>query len=324
MKKILLSFVIPCYRSELTIEKVIDEIISTVSQHESEYDYEIICVNDCSPDKVLDVLKILAEQNPRIKVIDFAKNMGKHSAILAGYAYINGDYIINIDDDFQCPVYELWRMLKPVENDDYDCSTAKYYKKKQSFVKNVGSNINLIMASIMLNKPKKLKFENFTVLKRYVVDEIVKYNKPYPYLEGLIYRVTTRISTVDMNERDRGDDKSTGFTLKKSISLWLNGFTSFSIKPLRISTVLGFVFALFGFVIGLIIVISKIIHPDIPAGYTSLISVQLLIGGILMILLGLIGEYVGRIYICLNNTPQYVIRNTINISNKDNEDKRIT
>ena len=314
--KTLLSFVIPCYRSELTIEKVINEIIETVSQRSDNYDYEVICVNDCSPDNVLSVLKKISKANLKIKVIDFAKNMGKHSAILAGYAYINGDYIINIDDDFQCPVNELWHMLEPLEKGGFDCSSAKYYKKKQSFIKNIGSNINLIISSIMLSKPKNLRFENFTVLKRYVADEIVKYNKPYPYLEGLIYRVTTRIAIVEMNERSRGDDKQTGFTLKKSISLWLNGFTSFSIKPLRISTVLGFLFALIGFVVGLVMVIHKIINPDVPAGYTSLIAVQLLVGGILMILLGLIGEYVGRIYICLNNTPQYVIREKINVDKR--------
>lgn len=314
--KTLLSFVIPCYRSELTIEKVVDEIIETVSQHEDKYDYEIICVNDCSPDGVFVVLKRLAKVNHKIKVIDFAKNMGKHAAILAGYAYVEGDYIINLDDDFQCPVYELWRLLEPVESGQYDCSTAKYDKKQQSFIKNIGSDINRIMSSIMLNKPRDLRFENFSAISRFVIDEIVKYNKPYPYLEGLIYRVTTRVVVVEMNERGRCDGMATGFTLRKSLSLWLNGFTSFSIKPLRIATVLGFISAVIGFVVGIIMAVNKIIHPEVPAGYTSLLAVQLLLGGIIMILLGLIGEYVGRIYICLNNTPQYVIRGKINIDNK--------
>ncbi|MDE6021161.1 MAG: glycosyltransferase, partial [Ruminococcus sp.] len=150
----------------------------------------------------------------------------------------------------------------------------------------------------------------------FIVNEIIKYNKPYPYLEGLIYRVTARISSVVMNERERGDSKGTGFTLKRSLSLWLNGFTSFSVKPLRVSTILGFLFALMGFAVGIFMIVQKIMHPDIPAGYTSLMAVQLLIGGIVMILLGLIGEYIGRIYICLNNTPQYVVKNTININDE--------
>lgn len=314
--KTLLSFVIPCYRSEFTIEKVIDEIIDTVSQRDN-YDYEIICVNDCSPDNVYEVLTKIAAKNTKVKVIDLASNKGKDSAILAGYKYVRGDYIVNIDDDFQCPVCELWKIMEPIEKDECDCVTANYYKKKQSLIKNIGSDINMVMAQIMLGKPKGLRFENFTVIKRFVMDEMIKYNKPYPYFEGLVFRVTKRISVVKMEERSRGDDKSTGFTLKKSFSLWLNGFTSFSVKPLRISSVLGFVFAFIGFITGIIMVIQKMIDPDVPAGYTSLIAVQLLIGGIIMIILGLIGEYVGRIYICLNNTPQYVIRNTINIEKND-------
>ena len=166
--KALLSFVIPCYRSELTIEKVIDEIIETVSQRADKYDYEIICVNDFSPDDVLSVLSRMAKNNNKIKVIDLAKNMGKHAALLAGYGYINGDYVVNVDDDFQCPVYELWNLLEPVECDKCDCSTAKYIKKKQSFMKNIGSDINMIMSSIMLNKPKDLRFENFIISSKSV------------------------------------------------------------------------------------------------------------------------------------------------------------
>ncbi len=313
--KTLLSFVIPCYRSELTIEKVIDEIIDTVSQRFDNYDYEIICVNDSSPDNVLSVLKRLAADNRKIKVIDFAKNMGKHAAVLAGFNYANGDYIVNVDDDFQCPVYELWRLLAPLEKNECDFSTANYRKKKQSIIKNIGSNVNMIMAHIMLGKPKGLRFENFSIMKRFVMNEIIKYDKPYPYLEGLVCRVTNRIAVVEMNERDRGDDQVTGFTLHKSISLWINGFTAFSVKPLRISTVLGFVLAFVGFVFGLVMIIRKIINPEILAGYTSLMAMQMFIGGIILMILGLIGEYIGRIYICLNNSPQYVVRDTINVEN---------
>ncbi len=310
--KTLLSFVIPCYRSENTIEKVCSEIIETVSQREA-YDYEIICVNDFSPDNVYSVLEKLSSENHRIKVVNCARNMGKHAAVLAGYSYAKGIYIVNTDDDYQCPVNQLWRLLEPVEMDECDFATAKYPKKKQSAFKNFGSNINLIMSSIMLDKPIDLRFENFSIMKRFVMDEIVKYDKPYPYLEGLIYRVTHRVAVVEMEERSRADDNATGFTLKKSLSLWVNGFTAFSVKPLRIATILGFIIALLGFVFGIIMIIRKLMNPDIAMGYTSLISVLLFIGGMIMILLGLIGEYVGRIYICLNNTPQYIVKDTINL-----------
>lgn len=312
--KTLLSFVIPCYRSEFTIESVINEIIDTVSGRKDKYDYEIICVNDCSPDNVLSVLIKIAAENYKIKVINFAKNMGKHAAVLAGYSYAQGKYVVTMDDDFQCPTYELWRLLKPVENDECDIASANYKKKKQSVWKNAGSKINMVMSQIMLGKPKGLRLENFNIKKNFVVKEMIKYDKPYPYIEGLTYRITDRISVVDMEERARGDNQATGFTLHKSLSLWLNGFTAFSVKPLRLSTVMGFILAFAGFVFGLVMVIRKIINPEIAAGYTSMLAVQLFIGGIIMIILGLIGEYIGRIYICLNNSPQYVIRDKININ----------
>lgn len=311
--KTLLSFIIPCYRSEFTIEKVIDEIVETVSLRQNDYSYEIICVNDCSPDNLMSVLKRIADENPKVKIIDLAKNRGKHAAVMAGYSYAKGKYIVNLDDDFQCPVYELWNLLTPVENNECDVATANYKIKKQSFWKVMGSNFNMFTSQIMLGKPKGLRLENFTIMKRFVMEEIIRYNKPYPYLEGLIYRVTDRISVVRMEERNRVDSKTTGYTFSKSLSLWLNGFTAFSVKPLRISTILGMLLAFGGLIFGFVLIIRKIIYPNIPAGYTSVMALLILIGGVIMIILGLIGEYVGRIYICLNNTPQYVIREVTNI-----------
>lgn len=291
---------------------MIAEIISVVSQKPN-YDYEIICVNDFSPDNLYEVLKDLAKQNSKIKIVDLAKNSGKHSAVLAGYKYVQGEYVVNLDDDFQCPVYELWRLLEPVEKDQCDVATAGYRKKKQAIWKNIGSNVNWLMTSILLDKPANLRFENFMIMKRFVMDEVIRYVHPYPYLEGLVLRVTHRISVVSMEERERADHNKTGFTFRKSLALWLNGFTAFSVKPLQISTVIGLVSALFGFLLGISMIVRKLLNPDVPAGYTSLIAIQLFTTGLIMLILGLIGEYVGRIYICINNSPQYVIKDTINI-----------
>lgn len=312
----LLSFVIPCYRSEKTIEKVIDEIIATVSQRQG-YDYEVIAVNDCSPDGVYEVLKRIAASNKRVKVINFTKNMGKHAAVLAGYAVARGDYIVNLDDDYQCPVYELWSLLEPVERDECDYVSAKYEAKKESWLKRAGSKVNAWMSQVMIGKPRGMAIENFSILKRFVAKEIVNYKNPYPYLEGLLLRVTSRIKSVPMKERERGDDNPSGFTLSKSISLLLNGLTAFSVKPLRVASFCGAVFAVFGFVYGIIMIIRKIVNPEIMMGYSSMITVLLISSGLIMSMLGLIGEYLGRIYICINNFPQYVIRETINIGEED-------
>ena len=316
-KMTLLSFVIPCYRSEKTIKKVIDEIINTVTQ-KKDYDYEIITVNDYSPDNVYEVLEEIAKDNKKVKVVNFAKNMGKHSAVMAGYAVAQGEYVVNLDDDFQCPTYELWKLIEPLEEDKCDVATAKYFQKKEAWYKRIGSNVNLKMTEILLDKPKNSRMENFSAMKRYVCEEMIKYKHPYPYLEGLIYRVTKRIYEVPMEQRNRADDNASGFTIKKSFGLLVNGLTAFSVKPLRIASIIGIVFAISGFIYGLYTMIRKIISPDILMGYSSLMAVLLFSTGLIMLMLGIIGEYLGRVYICMNASPQYVIKNTINCYKKEN------
>lgn len=306
----LLSFVVPCYRSENTVEGVISEIIHTVSESE-DYDYEIIAVNDCSPDGVLFKLKKMAEQNRRIRVLDLATNVGKHGAILAGYSVVKGDYVIGVDDDGQCPLENLWKLIEPL-NEGHDMSMAKYSIKKQSWLKNFGSKINSRMSQILLSKPEDLVFSNFIARKLFVCQAMAKYTNPYPYLEGLSLKVTRDIVLVPMEERPRISGTS-GYTFRKSLSLWLNGFTAFSVKPLRIATVIGGCTAVAGILYGIYTIIQKILNPNILLGYSSLMVAQLFLSGILMMMLGMIGEYIGRIYICINKLPQYVIREKINI-----------
>ncbi len=313
----LLSFVIPCYRSEKTIKKVIDEIIS-VTMSRPGYDYEVIAVNDCSPDGVYDVLCDLAKENQKIKVVNFVRNMGKHTAVLAGYSYVTGDYVVNLDDDYQSPVDHLWELMDQVEDGQYDIAMAKYNEKKESAWKRFGSNVNLWISEIMLDKPKGMRFENLSVMKRFVADEMLNYKNPYPFLEGLMFRVTGNVVSIPMDQRERGDDRGSGFTFFKSLSLFANGFTNFSVKPLRIALFIGVLFAIAGFIYGIYVVIKRLLIPETPMGWSSIMAVLLFSSGIVMVLLGIIGEYVGRIFMCINHSSQYVIRNTVNI-----EDKRI-
>ena len=310
---ILLSFVIPCYRSEFTIKKVIDEIRDTVAQKSETYDYEIIAVNDCSPDGVYDVLKGLAAGDKKIKLVNFAKNMGKHAAVLAGYSVAKGEYIVNLDDDFQSPVYGLYELMAKFD-EGYDVVMADYPQKKESAFKKFGSAVNSWMIRFLLDKPKGLTFENFSVMKKFVTDEMIKYTHPYPFLEGLMLRTTRNIATVTIEERDRGDDRSTGYTFIKSLQLMINGLTAFSVKPLRIATFMGLLFSVIGFIFGLVTIIRKIIHVNTVLGYSSLMAVLLFVGGLILLMLGLIGEYLGRIYICINASPQYIIKETVNCS----------
>lgn len=311
-----ISFVIPCYKSERTIQGVMDELRKVMGQKQ-ELDYEIICVNDCSPDNVLSVLRHMAERDPRVKVIDLAKNMGKHAAMMAGYSKVTGDIIVNLDDDGQCPLDRLWDLLKPLE-EGWDISIAKYPCKKESAFKRFGSSINTLMARWIIGKPKGLYMSNYSAMQRFVCQEILRYQNAYPYIDGLFLRTTSSIANVEMEERERVSG-TTGYTFWKSLKLWVNGFTAFSVKPLRLATVLGFIVAALGFIYGMYIIIHRLIAPSVISGYSSLMAVLLFVGGVIMLLLGIIGEYVGRIYISLNNSPQYVIRETINCGEEKSE-----
>ncbi|MDR0813163.1 MAG: glycosyltransferase family 2 protein [Oscillospiraceae bacterium] len=306
MKKI--SFVIPCYGSEHTIKAVIDEIDVIMGQ-KPEYGYEIICVNDCSPDNVLAVLKSLTKTHQNLTVIDLARNFGKNSALLAGMSLISGDILTVLDDDGQCPTYRLWDLIDKL-NDGFDIVTAKYINRKQSLAKKIGSAVNHAMSQWLLNKPKDLHFGTFNVMRRFVVDEITKYHNPYPYFEGLMLRSTHKIGYVIAEDRERFSGEG-HYTFIKSLGLWLNGFTAFSVKPLRLSAFAGCFAAAIGFVYGLVTIIQKIITPAMPMGYASTMAALLFIGGMILLSLGLIGEYVGRIYVSINNSPQYVIREMI-------------
>lgn len=306
-----ISFIIPCYGSEKTIGPVIDEIIETVDQNKN-YDYEIITINDQSPDNVLSVLKLKAEKNKKIKVINLAKNMNRPGAVMAGLSKATGDYIVMMDDDGQCPMENLWMIIKPLE-DGHDVASAKYTQYKQSLFKSFGTIVNRKMSEIIIDKPKDLQFTNFMAIQKYIAKEIIKYENPYPYISGLLLRTTRDIVNIPMEERSRLSG-NTNFTLNKLISLWMNGFTAFSVKPLRVSTFVGSILSIVGFIYGLYIIIRKILEPtSILMGYSSIMAILLFIGGIIMIMLGIIGEYIGRIYICLNKSPQYVIKETVNI-----------
>lgn len=313
-----LSFIIPCYGSEKTVGLVIEEINKVVSQN-PRYDYEVVAVNDHSPDNVWQVLKNIAQNNPKVKLINLAKNMNRPGALMAGMSKTTGDYIILMDDDGQCPMESLWKLIEPLEN-GHDVSIAKYPTYKQSKFKSFGTIVNRKMTEIVMEKPKDLSFTNFSALKRYIVEEITKYKNPYPYLTGLLLRTTSDIVNVEMEERERITG-STNFTFKKMLNLWINGFTAFSIKPLRISTIVGIITAALGFIYGIYIIIHKlVVHTTVLQGYSSLMAVMLFIGGIIMMMLGMIGEYIGRIYISINNSPQYVIKETVNIKDKGEDD----
>lgn len=310
MKKI--SFVIPCYRSENTLEHVIGEI-DTKMQEMADYTYEVILVNDCSPDNTLGTIRRLCSEkapgNGERRGISFARNFGQHSALMAGLRETTGDYVVCLDDDGQTPADEVDKLIGKLE-EGYDAVYARYEHKQHSTFRNLGSRVNELMTRVMLGKPRELYISSYFAVRRFVVEDMIRYQNSYPYVIGLVLRATKSITNVTVQHRER-EQGSSGYTMKKLLGLWFNGFTAFSVKPLRIATALGGISAFLGFIYGIYTIVKKFINPDVPMGFSSTMAAIVFFGGMIMLMLGLIGEYIGRIYISLNNSPQYVIRERI-------------
>ena len=319
MEKI--SVVIPCYNSSKSVGNVIDRVIKTI-EDDGRYDYEIICVNDYSPDNTFEVLSSIASDNKRVKVASLSKNFGQHSALMAGFHYVTGDMVLCLDDDGETPPENMFMLIDKL-NEGYDLVSAKYPKTGRSFVRKWGSRFSMYMSEKLVDVPKNIELNSFYVFRRYIVEEILKYDNPYPFVHGLISQVTKSMANVDMIRGKRISGKS-GYSLHRLTSLFMNGFTTFSAKPLWIATYIGALSALGGFVASIVVIIRKILDPGIAAGYTSMIALMLLLFGILMCFMGLIGEYIGRIYISLNNIPQYVVKHKINIDDGIVNDEKDT
>ena len=221
------SFVIPCYRSEHTVCDVVDELLNKIHKLNIKK-YELILVNDSSPDNVWTTIKGLCSQNERIKGISLARNFGQHAALLAGYSFVEGDIVVSLDDDGQAPIDELDLLLNKLD-EGYDAVYAYYDEIKQTEFRKFGTWMASKMGQIMIGFPKDFKGSSFYVVRRFVVDEMIKYNNPYPYLGGLVFRTTHNITCVKTHQRKRTYGTS-GYSFKSLLKLWLNGFTAFSVK----------------------------------------------------------------------------------------------
>jgi undecaprenyl-phosphate 4-deoxy-4-formamido-L-arabinose transferase len=302
---IILSVLIPVYNSEKTISGLVDGLVRDLGQH---FKLEILLVNDNSADRSEEVCVSLYEKyKGTLKFYSLSKNVGEHSAVMAGLNKATGDYTVIMDDDFQNPVSEVIKLVSTALDNDYDVVYSYYEIKRHNIFRNAGSWFNDKAANLMLGKPKNLYLSSFKVINKFLVNEIIKYKSPFPYIDGLILQATDKVGKINVEHSSRQEGRS-GYTLKKLISLWLNMFTNFSILPLRVTIIIGIIFAFFGIVFGVYTFIERLMDPNYPIGFAGLLVSTSFFSGIQLIMLGMVGEYIGRIFLSLNKRPQYTIR----------------
>jgi glycosyltransferase involved in cell wall biosynthesis len=299
-----ISIVIPVFNSEKSIERLVSLLIESIV----EYSLEIILINDGSKDNSENCcINLYHRYSEIVKYFSLAKNVGEHNAVMAGLNQVTGSYVVIMDDDFQNPVSEIEKLIKVITGSDFDVVYTYYETKKHHFFRNIGSKFNDKIANLMLGKPKDLYLSSFKAMNAFLVKEVIKYQLPFPYIDGLILRTTDKIGKVEVLHDDRIDGQS-GYTLKKLVSLWSNMFVNFSILPLRLSILLGFISALFGFVFSFYTIIEKINNPNLPVGYSLTIILISIFSGVLLMSIGVLGEYLGRMFLSQTNKPQYTIR----------------
>lgn len=305
----MISVVIPCYKSSQTIGKVV-EMTAAELERLGHRAYEFVLVDDCSPDggATAAKLKELSREHSYVKAVLLAKNAGQHNALMAALNYAGGDLLIGMDDDMQTHPSQIQYLLAELEK-GYDIVYGYYPEKKHSGFRNLGSYFNYLSVRILIGKPKELKTSSFWVIRKFVRDSVIEYKNPYAYLQGLFLRTTRNISCIPIRHFER-EVGTSGYTFSKLVKLWSN-IMGFSVVPLRMATWLGGIFAVIGLIGALVVLIKKLMVPAMALGWPSMMVAICFFSGINLMVLGLVGEYVGRMFLGLNRDPQYVVREVL-------------
>lgn len=301
------SVVIPVYNSADCLSELFARLTDVLEDLKK--NYEIILVNDGSLDSSWDKISELCKSSDKLKGINLRKNFGQNNALMAGLRYSSGESIIIMDDDLQHDPADIPSLLSGLKN-EYDVCYGYYGIKKQTWFKNLGSSLNDKFANVILRKSKKIYLSPYKAIKREIVDEILKYDGPYPYVDGLLFRVTKNINQVTIEHHTRYAGKG-NYNLIKSVWVWSKLATTFSILPLRIAAILGFISSLVGFVLALVFIIMHYLGITSPTGWYSLIVCILFLGGIQLATIGIVGEYIGRLFLYHSKEPQYVVKKII-------------
>lgn len=301
------SFVVPLYNTGAGLGKLLDAFRGL----NVEGGYELVLVNDASPDGTGDKVPEAIRDLPyAVTFVDLAKNFGEHAAVLEGYRHALGKYVVNLDDDLQNPVEEALRIVDQLRNGPDEVVYTWFEEKKHHPVRNLGSWFTNRAASFLIGKPKDLYLSSFRGLRRELVDRITQYRGPYPYIDGLILGATNRIGRLKVTHRERAEGQS-NYTLRRLVRLWMNMFFNFSVMPLRLAGVMGMILSALGAVLVAVVVLEKLLHGTPIQGWASLMAAISVFSGAQLLMLGVIGEYLGRTYLTLAGKPQAIAREVV-------------
>ena len=305
----LVSIVIPCYNSEKTIGRVVEMVMDEFTRFDG-YDCEFVLVNDNSRDGTFNEIRQLGEKYPSVHGLNLMRNFGQHNALMCGMNFASGDLIMGMDDDMQTHPSQIHLLLEKME-EGYDIVYGIYKKHKNGPVKNLTSWFNKVTSDILLGRPKNIQSSNFWLITRAVCDEVITYRSFNPYVDGIFYRTSHNIGNVVVEHHKR-EVGTSNYTFRKMLKLWMAYF-NYSVVPLRIASVIGIITAGIGFLSGLVTLIRKLLNPSMTVGWASIVCILLVFFGLTLLVLGIIGEYIGKIMLTINNTPQYIVRETVNL-----------
>jgi undecaprenyl-phosphate 4-deoxy-4-formamido-L-arabinose transferase len=298
-----LSIVIPVYNGAQSIGELVHalEALAVPGGH------EIVLVNDCSPDNSLSICHdLLARATVPMTLVNLSRNFGEHNAVMAGLRHARGAHVITMDDDLQNPPTEILRLLDHAQQSGKDVVYTYYASKQHETWRNLGSRFTNRVADWLLDKPKGLYLSSFRCMSAFVVEQVTRYEGPFPYVDGLILQVTQSITRLEVQHLPRAHGRS-NYNIRRLVRLWLNMFVNFSVMPLRLTTFAGFGISVLG-LIGVAWVVGEALLYETPPGWASLTAAVLLLSGVQLMMLGLIGEYLGRLYLTANHKPQSIVR----------------
>jgi polyisoprenyl-phosphate glycosyltransferase len=304
-----ISIVIPVYNSEIIVSKTVDEILKETNKHN--LNIEILLINDGSPDNSWSVIKNLAQEIKEVKSINLIKNFGQHNAVLCGFKNSTGDYVITMDDDLQNPPSEIIHIVNKInQNEDTDLVFGKFREKKHAGYRKLGSKLIGYLNEKVFNKPKDITLTNFRIAKKDVIDRVLKHNTAYPYIPGLLLMYSTNIENVIVEHHDRFDGKS-NYTFKKIFSLISNLLINYSSYPLKLLSSIGILISSISFFLGCFYLIKGLLLGNSVEGWTTLVVLVSFLGGFIIVLLGLIGEYLSRILDQMSNNKSYYVKEIV-------------